>query len=138
MDTFAPVSDHPVILFDGVCNFCNGVVNFTIRQDKEGIFRFATLQSPAGQQLLQQYGLPAHSFDSFILIENSVVYKSSTAGLKLYNRLPWYWKWTQVFWVVPRVLRDAVYNLIARNRYKWFGKKEQCMVPTPELKSRFL
>jgi predicted DCC family thiol-disulfide oxidoreductase YuxK len=130
--------DHPIILFDGVCNFCNGAINFILRQDKSGVFRFAALQSPAGQQLLQQYHLPTQSFDSFILIENGRVYKSSTAGIKLYNRLPWYWKWTQVFWIVPRFLRDAIYNTIARNRYKWFGRKDQCMVPTPEQKSRFL
>lgn len=132
------MSDHPVILFDGVCNFCNGVVNFTIRQDKKGVFRFAALQSPAGQQLLKQYGLPTHAFDSFILIDKGKAYKSSTAGLKLYSGLPWYWRWTQVFWVVPRFLRDAVYNTIARNRYKWFGRQEQCMVPTQELRNRFL
>jgi predicted DCC family thiol-disulfide oxidoreductase YuxK len=138
IDTFAVVSDQPVILFDGVCNFCNGAINFIIRQDRKGVFRFAALQSPAGQQLLQQYGLPTHSFDSFILIEKGKVFMSSTAGLKLYSRLPWYWKWTQAFWIVPRSIRDAVYNLIARNRYKWFGRKEQCMVPGPELRSRFL
>lgn len=132
------MNDHPVILFDGVCNFCNSVVNFTIRQDKKGVFRFAALQLPAGQALLKKYELPTHSFDSFILIDKGKAYKSSTAGLKLYGMLPWYWKWTQVFWIVPRFLRDAVYNTIARNRYKWFGRQEQCMVPTPQLKSRFL
>lgn len=135
---FCSVSDRPVILFDGVCNFCNSVVTFTIRQDKQRLFRFAALQSPVGQQLLGRYGLPTHSFDSFILIEKDKAYKSSTAALKLYGKLPWYWKWTQVFWIVPRFLRDAVYNTIARNRYKWFGRQDQCMVPTPELRSRFL
>jgi predicted DCC family thiol-disulfide oxidoreductase YuxK len=132
------VSDHPVILFDGVCNFCNSVVAFTIRQDRKGVFRFAALQSPAGQRLLQQYGLPDQDFASFILIDKGKAYKSSTAGLKLYNRLPWYWKWVQVFRIVPQFLRDAVYNFVARNRYKWFGRQKQCMVPSPELKSRFL
>ena len=128
----------PIILFDGVCNFCNGVVNFIIRQDKKKVFRFAALQSEAGQELLEQYGLPKEKFDSFLLIENGKVYKSSSAGLRLYSRLPWYWKWTQIFWIVPRFLRDAVYNFIARNRYRWFGKSESCMVPTADVRSRFL
>lgn len=128
----------PIILFDGVCIFCNGVVNFIIRQDKKKVFRFAALQSEAGQKLLEQYGLPKENFDSFFLVDNGKVYKSSTAGLRLYARLPWYWKWTQVFWIVPRFLRDAVYNFIARNRYRWFGQKESCMVPTADVRSRFL
>jgi predicted DCC family thiol-disulfide oxidoreductase YuxK len=128
----------PIILFDGVCNFCNGMVNFIIRQDKKKVFRFAALQSETGQKLLEQYGLPKENFNSFFLVDNGKVYRSSTAGLRLYSRLPWYWKWTQVFWIVPRFLRDAVYNFIARNRYRWFGKKESCMVPTADVRSRFL
>lgn len=133
-----PAYSPPVILFDGVCNFCNGTVNFILRQDKKGVFRFAPLQSEAGQKLLHQYHLPKENFDSFLLIEKGKVYKSSTAGLKLYNKLPWYWKWTQIFWIVPKFIRDGVYDFIARNRYKWFGKKEECMVPTPEVRNRFL
>lgn len=132
------MEEQPIILFDGVCNFCNGAVNFIIRQDKKSVFKFAPLQSSKGQELIQKYGLPSSNFDSFILIENNKVYKRSTAGLRLYNKLPWYWKWTQVFWAVPSFLRDAVYDLIARNRYKWFGKKESCMMPTPEIRNRFL
>ncbi len=73
-----------------------------------------------------------------MLIDNGKVYRNSTAGLRLYSRLPWYWKWTQIFWIVPRFLRDAVYNFIARNRYRWFGKSESCMVPTADVRSRFL
>lgn len=132
------MQQQPVVLFDGVCNFCSGAVNFVIRQDKQKKLRFAALQSAAGQRLLQAYKLPTQHFDSFVFIENDKAYHSSTAGLKLYNQLPWYWKWTQVFWLIPRFMRDALYNLVARNRYKWFGKKESCMVPTPDLRSRFL
>lgn len=132
------MEQHPVVLFDGVCNFCSGAVNFVIRQDKQKKLRFATLQSAAGQRLLQAYKLPTQNFDSFVFIEKDKAYHSSTAGLKLYNHLPWYWKWTQLFWLVPRVVRDGLYKLVARNRYKWFGKKESCMVPTPDLRSRFL
>ena len=129
---------HPIVLFDGVCNFCNSTVNFLLKQDKHVVLKFAALQSDAGQLLLRQYKLPPDNFDSFILIENGKAYKSSTAGLRLYNKLPWYWKWTQIFWIVPRPIRDAVYNLIARNRYRWFGKKDSCMIPSASIRSRFL
>ena len=129
---------NPVILFDGVCNFCNGTVNFIIKQDKKKVFRFAALQSEAGQKLLEQYHLPKENFDSFIFIDNGKAYKSSSAGLKLYNKLSWHWKWTQLFWIVPKFIRDSIYNFIAKNRYKWFGKKEQCMIPTPDVRERFL
>ena len=132
------MENKPVILFDGVCNFCNGMVNFIIKQDKKSNFQFAALQSEAGQRLLEQFQLPQLKFDSFILIDKGKLYKSSTAGLKLYNHLPWYWKWTQLFWIIPRFIRDAAYNIIARNRYKWFGRKDQCMIPTEEVRSRFL
>ena len=132
------MEEKPIILFDGVCNFCNAGVNFTIRQDKKKIFHFAALQSKAGQQLAEEYNLPKKDFNSFILIEDGKVYNRSTAGFKVYNKLPWYWKWTQVFWIVPKIIRDGVYDFIARNRYKWFGKKEVCMIPTSELRSRFL
>ncbi len=131
-------SDHPIVLFDGVCNFCNGAVNFIMRQDNKNIFRFAALQSDAGQRLLKTNNIPANGFNSFILIDNGKVYKSSTAGLRLYNKLPWYWKWTQIFWIVPKFIRDGVYNVIAKNRYKWFGKKEECMIPNEDVKNRFI
>lgn len=130
--------NHPVILFDGVCNFCDGAVNFVLRQDKKDVFRFAPLQSEAGQQLLQQYGLSKADFDSFVLIDEGKVYKKSDASLRVMNRLPWYWKEVQLFRIVPRFLRDAIYDFIARNRYQWFGKKEQCMIPTPQMRARFL
>ncbi len=137
-DLSAIDTTNPIILFDGVCNFCNGMVLFIIKQDKQKVFRFAALQSEAGQRLLETYQLPRNDFDSFLLIENGKVYRSSTAGLRLYNKLPWYWMWMQVFWIVPKIFRDAVYDFIARNRYKWFGKKETCMIPTPDVRSRFL
>lgn len=130
--------DHPVILFDGVCNFCNGAVNFVLKQDKKAVFRFAPLQSEAGQNLLKQYHLSTEDFDSFVLIENGKVYKKSAASLRVMNKFPWYWKEAQILWIVPGFLRNAIYDFIAKNRYKWFGKKEQCMVPTPEIRQRFL
>jgi predicted DCC family thiol-disulfide oxidoreductase YuxK len=127
-----------LILFDGVCNYCNSMVNFIIRQDKKKKFRFAALQSEAGQKILRQHGLPLHEFDSFILLTSGKIYQNSTAALKLYNQLPWYWKWVQAFWIFPRPFRDWIYSIIARNRYKWFGKKDQCMIPDSEVKERFL
>ena len=132
------MKEHPVLLFDGVCNFCNAGVNYIIRQDKKKIFRFATLQSPAGQELLQRHQLPTGQLDSFVLIKDGKAFTKSTAGLKVYSMLPWYWQWTQVFWIVPRFIRDAVYDLIAKKRYKWFGRKEECMVPTADVRNRFL
>jgi predicted DCC family thiol-disulfide oxidoreductase YuxK len=130
--------DKPIILFDGVCNFCDASINFIIRQDKKTVFRFAALQSKAGQELLEKYRLPQTKINSFILIDRGKVYNRSAAGFKVYGKLPWYWKWTQIFWIVPRFITDAVYDFIAKNRYKWFGKKEECMIPTPEVRNRFL
>jgi predicted DCC family thiol-disulfide oxidoreductase YuxK len=129
---------QPIILFDGVCNFCNNTINFLIRQDKKGVFHFAPLQSDIGQSLLRQQGLHQQQFDSFVLVSNSKAYLRSSATLQLIQHLPWYWQWARVLWVVPRPIRDGVYNWIARNRYKWFGKKDACMIPTPEVRSRFL
>lgn len=130
--------EGPIILFDGVCNFCNSTVNFVLQQDHRQLFRFAPLQSTASQQLLQKHRLPTQNFDSFILIENGKAYKGSTAALRLANHLPWYWKWTQLFWIVPRFIRDGIYKLIAKNRYRWFGKKDSCMIPLPHWRNRFL
>jgi predicted DCC family thiol-disulfide oxidoreductase YuxK len=132
------VHEKPIILFDGICNFCNAMVNFIIRQDKKNIFLFSALQSPSGKALLEQYKIDWKANDSFVVIENNKAYQKSNAALKLYNKLPWYWKWTQVFWIVPKFIRDWIYNVIAKNRYKWFGKKEQCMIPTKEMRAKFL
>jgi len=131
-------SNHPIILFDGLCNFCNGAINFVLKQDKKGIFRFAPLQPEAGQKLLKQYNLSTKDFESFVLIDDGKVYKKSAASLRVMNKLPWYWKEVQILWIVPSFIRNAIYDFIAKNRYKWFGKKEQCMMPTSELRSRFL
>ncbi len=132
------IEEKPIILFDGVCNFCNAMVNFIIRQDKNNVFLFSALQSTSGKKLLEQYKIDWKASDSFVVIENDKAYQKSNAALKLYNKLPWYWKWTQVFWIVPKFMRDWVYNVIAKNRYKWFGKKEQCMIPTKEVRTKFL
>jgi predicted DCC family thiol-disulfide oxidoreductase YuxK len=130
--------DNPVILFDGVCNLCNGAINFVLRHDKKGIFRFASIQSEAGQQLLAANGIDASELNSFFLVEKGKVYKKSAAALRVVNYFAWYWKELQILRIVPYFLRDAIYDFVATNRYKWFGKRDQCMVPTPDLQKRFL
>jgi predicted DCC family thiol-disulfide oxidoreductase YuxK len=132
------MNDHPVILFDGVCNFCNAAVNFTIKRDKQKKIRFAALQSGAGRQLIQQYGLPADDMRSFLFIENGKVYSRSTAALKVCRYLTGLWPLCYGLIIVPAFIRNGIYDWIAKNRYKWFGEKEECMIPTPEIKGRFL
>jgi predicted DCC family thiol-disulfide oxidoreductase YuxK len=131
------MDSRPIILFDGVCNLCSGSVQFILKRDTKKQFRFASLQSSAGQELLKKFNLPANTFNSFVLVEEEKIYTRSTAALKIARQLKG-WSWLSVLRFVPKFIRDAVYNLIARNRYRWFGKKDECWVPTPELKSRFL
>lgn len=132
------MNNGPIILFDGVCNLCNSSVQYVIRHDKKEIFRFASLQSNAGQALLQQYNLPQHDFNSFILIEDNKAYTKSTAALKVARKLSGPVKILFGFIIVPRFIRDWVYEFVSANRYKWFGKKDSCMIPTPSLRQRFL
>jgi len=132
------VNDQPIILFDGVCNLCSGAVQFVIKHDPTSNFLFASLQSPAGQKLLQQFDIPADSFNSFVLLQNNIAYTQSTAALKVAKQLNGGWKLLYGFIIVPPFIRDAVYRLISNNRYKWFGKLDECMLPTPALQARFL
>lgn len=129
---------HPVVLFDGVCNLCNGSVQFILKRDPQARFRFASLQSEAGRSLLVEHGLDPDALSSVVVIEDGRVWQESSAALRIARHLPGAWKLLRVFIVIPRPLRDAVYRLIARNRYRWFGKSETCWLPTPELKGRFL
>jgi len=131
------VNEKPVILFDGICNLCNGSVQFILKRDIDQKFLFASLQSDFGQRLLKRFGLPADNFSSFILYQDEKIYTKSTGALMMFSQLKG-WKWTKIFKAVPKFIRDGVYNLIARKRYKWFGKKNECWIPTPELKARFL
>jgi predicted DCC family thiol-disulfide oxidoreductase YuxK len=127
-----------IILFDGVCNLCNRSVQFIIKRDKKKLFRFASLQGETGQEILRRFGLPADDLNSFIFLENDKIYTRSTGALRMLKALGGGWKLLYGFIIVPRFIRDAVYNWIARNRYKWYGKKDECMIPTPALKERFL
>ena len=125
---------YPIVLFDGVCNLCNGAVQFIIARDKHQQFRFASLQSGFGQQYQQQVG----EIDSILLVEKGKVYYKSTAALRIARKLDGLWPVLFVFIVIPPFVRDFIYDIIARNRYRWFGKKESCWLPTPDLKALFL
>ncbi|RDW19594.1 thiol-disulfide oxidoreductase [Oceanobacillus arenosus] len=126
-----------IILFDGVCNFCSSSVNFIIERDKRAIFKFGSLQSELGEMLKNKAGLPEDT-DSIILIENGKAYDKSTAALRISKELDGLWRLFYVFIIVPKPLRDIAYNILARNRYKWFGQMDQCMIPSREIRDRFL
>ncbi|MEE1963483.1 thiol-disulfide oxidoreductase DCC family protein [Allomuricauda taeanensis] len=131
--------NNKIILFDGVCNLCNNSVLFVIKRDKKDLFRYASLQSEIGQQLVRERGIDTSQVDSIILIERGVAYfTKSDAALEIAQDLGGLWKLSSVFSWIPKSIRDVVYDFVARNRYKWFGKKESCMVPTPELRAKFL
>jgi len=131
-------SEHPILLFDGVCNLCNSSVQFIVKRDKDATFRFASLQSEEAQELLDAFDDKPGDLSSVILVEDSKLYARSTAALRIARRLGDAWPLLYGFIIIPQPIRDGVYNWIARNRYRWFGKKDQCMIPSPDLKSRFL
>jgi predicted DCC family thiol-disulfide oxidoreductase YuxK len=127
-----------IVLFDGICNLCNGLVRFIIKKDRSGKLKFALLQSEVGQQWLMKFGLAKNEFESFVLIQGDKYYLKSAAALKMLRELGGVWKAFYVFMLVPRPVRDFMYDLIAKSRYKVFGKRDVCMIPTPELQERFL
>lgn len=130
--------EQPVILFDGVCNLCNGSVLFIIQRDPKAKFRFGSLQSDFGKNQMRKFGLPETELNSVLLVKHGQLYQKSNAALEIAYQLSGGWPLLYGFKIVPRILRDWIYNWISRNRYKWFGKKDACMIPTPELKSRFV
>ena len=133
------MTDKKVILFDGVCNLCNGAVKFVIKRDKKDLFRYAALQSDIGERLVAERNIDTSKVDSIILIEPGVAYYTkSTAALKIATSFGGIWVLANVLNLIPSCLRNIVYDLIARYRYRWFGKKDHCMVPTAELKAKFL
>lgn len=131
------MKNHPVVLFDGVCNLCNSSVQFIIERDDQNRFKFSSLQSEFGQNFLKHNQLNTEEFDSIILVEEEKFYSKSTAALKIGQELKGF-RWLKIFWIFPKFLRDFVYSMISKNRYKWFGKQENCWLPTPELKDKFL
>ncbi|HLK30518.1 MAG TPA: thiol-disulfide oxidoreductase DCC family protein [Puia sp.] len=130
--------EKKIVLFDGVCNLCSGSVQFILKRDKKNQFLFGSLQGKAGQAYLQKFNLPADEFNSFMLVEGDQLYTRSSGALRMMKYLGGGWKLLYAFIIVPKFIRDAVYNFIAKNRYKWFGKKEECWIPTPEWKTKFL
>jgi len=129
---------HPVILFDGVCNLCNASIQRVIKNDPAALFRFASLQGQLGQQVLEQFHLPADAFNSFLLLQDGQLFSKSTAALKVMKQMKGGWKWLYYpLIIIPPFIRNFFYDIIARNRYKWFGKQEACWLPTPELKALF-
>lgn len=132
-------TDKKIILFDGVCNLCNGAIQFVIKRDKNDVFRYAALQSEIGQKLIHDRGIDTSKLDSIILIEPGVAYYAkSEAALEITKAFGGLWAALQIFQWVPTSLRDVIYDFVAKNRYRWFGKKDQCMIPTPELQAKFL
>lgn len=127
-----------ILLFDGVCNFCNGSVNFIIERDAKNYFKFAPIQSDVAQNLLEKHNIDKAATDSVILVENEKAYTHSTAALRVARKLDGAWSWFYVLIVVPKFIRDFFYKLFALNRYRLFGKTEACMIPTPEIREKFI
>ncbi|MFZ1688477.1 MAG: thiol-disulfide oxidoreductase DCC family protein [Flavobacteriales bacterium] len=134
----AAVGEQRLLLFDGVCNLCTGVVQFIIKRDKSARFRFASLQSTVGEAFLKANSIPTDTYASFVYVRKGTVHMRSGAALNIALDLGGLWSLAYAFIIVPAFIRDAVYDFVARNRYKWFGKADVCMLPTPELRARFL
>ncbi len=129
---------NPVVLFDGVCNLCSAAVQWILQRDATGVFHFASLQSDFGQKIQEKYGMDAAKIDSVLLVADGKIYSKSDAALQIARRLGGFWKIGYGFIIFPKFLRDLVYDFVARNRYRWFGKKEECWLPNPKFKDKFL
>ncbi len=127
-----------VILFDGVCNLCNGFVQFVLKRDKNKVFQFASLQSNYGKELSAHFNLSSDNLKTVILFDGENILMQSDAGIKIISSFGGVWKLILVFKIIPRFIRNGIYNLLAKNRYTLFGKKDQCMIPTENMKDRFL
>ena len=125
-----------IILFDGVCNLCNASVQFIIKRDKGDYFRFSALQSETGKAMANKYGVSANA-SSVILIEDEKKYSKSTAALRIAKKLSGLWPLLYLFIIIPPPIRNGIYRIVAKNRYSWFGKKDECMVPSPEQTHKF-
>ncbi|MFN7691459.1 MAG: thiol-disulfide oxidoreductase DCC family protein [Bacteroidota bacterium] len=133
-----PNQPHKILLFDGVCNLCNNTVLFVIKRDRKKQIRFGAIQSQEGKKLLQKFGIDQQYLGSLIFIDEGKVYLKSSGALRLSKYLSGLWPLLYALMVIPAFIRNPIYDFVAANRYKWFGKKEVCMIPTPELKSLFL
>lgn len=132
------MQEQPLILFDGVCNFCNYWVNFAIRRDRKKKLRFTPLQGQTAGLLLPKFNISPTALSSVMLVDKGRVWTQSSAAIRICKHLDGGWKLFYGLIIIPKFIRDLFYNIIARNRYKWFGKKETCMVPSPGLRERFL
>ncbi len=130
--------NYEIILFDGVCNFCNASINFVIDHDSEKHFKFAPLQSEIGQEILTKFHKNTEDFDSVILLKDNQLYEKSEAALEITKHLSGFWKYLSIFKVLPTFFLNFFYDIVAKNRYKFFGKSETCRMPTAELRERFL
>jgi len=127
-----------IVIFDGVCNLCARSVQFILRHESEPRFQFSPVQSAAGARLLTAHGYSAANVATFVFLSEGKVYTRSTAALRIARHFKGPWQLLRALWIVPRPLRDLLYDLVARNRYSWFGKSDSCLMPTPELSARFL
>ncbi|TSA50171.1 MAG: DUF393 domain-containing protein [Sphingobacteriales bacterium] len=131
-------SSSPIIIYDGVCHLCNSGVNFILKRDRKKTFRFTPFQSLFAKNLLKENGESEHVGDTFILIHEGKIFNRADAALKITMLLGGKWKLFYPLYLVPKFIRNGIYNIIARNRYKWFGKEESCMMPSPEISERFI
>jgi predicted DCC family thiol-disulfide oxidoreductase YuxK len=129
--------EEAIILFDGICNLCNNSVSFILKRDKKQQFRFVALQSEEGKEFIEKHAIPKET-DSIIFIQNNKVFIESTAAIEISKRLPFPWKWAVVFGIIPKKWRDLIYRWIAKNRYRWFGKKERICNVADETTEYFL
>ncbi len=129
---------NDVILFDGVCNLCNDAITFIIKRDRKNHYRFAALQSDIGALYLKKHSINPDEIDSIVLIRGEYAYTEASAALRIAQKMSGLWPLFYVFIIIPKFISNAIYEYIARNRYKWFGKKESCMIPTPALRDKFL
>lgn len=132
------VDNRQIIIFDGICNLCNTGVKFIIRRDTEEVFCFASMQSDISQKLIQKYLKSEFSFDTFLLIKNGICYERSDAMIEVFRDLPGFWCLHKILALIPKQIRDYLYNIVAKHRYKVFGKQDQCMVPSQNISNRFI
>lgn len=138
MEINKPHKDKPILFFDGVCNLCEGFVQWVVKRDPEGIIYYASLQSDFAKEFTAHTNLKVENVSSVILYHEGQFYTESDVPLRLTKLLGYPWNLAYPFIFLPRIIRDTIYRWIARNRYRWFGKKDECMIPTPALQSRFL
>ncbi len=131
-------SNHGIVLFDGVCNLCDSSVQLIIKHDKKDFFRFAALQSENGEKILKEAGLPANFLETFVYYEKGKFYTASTAALRISKHMSGAWKLFYALLIIPPPLRNTIYRVVANNRYKIFGKQKECMIPSPELRKKFI